>query len=318
METIIATLLPILLTLMFGFFAGWHHDFNQDQAKLLNKMVLLYALPLMLFSGVISTPLSVLLSDMPIFAWIASGMVVTFLAVLLFCRFVLRASLQVSALRAVAIAGPAAPFVGPSVLGEVFPANAAAAVAVGSMLLNLVLVPMVLVFLRLGDAQGVQGAKPGSPIKGVLKQIGGALCQPLIWAPVLAFVLVACGLHIPSMLLHSMMLLGQATSGVALFAVGAILYAQKVGISRAISVAVLSKNVLLPLFVLLFMRAFGAGAGHEQAMVSIALALPTASIAVMLAVQYKVAEREMAGILFWSSVLSIATLGGFIWAVKPA
>jgi malonate transporter len=42
------------------------------------------------------------------------------------------------------------------------------------------------------------------------------------------------------------------------------------------------------------------------------LAIPTASIPVILAVQYQVAEQEMA-ILFFSTIFSIVTMGGFIW-----
>ena len=43
------------------------------------------------------------------------------------------------------------------------------------------------------------------------------------------------------------------------------------------------------------------------------LAIPTASIPVILAVQYKVAEQEMAAILFFSTIFSIVTMAGFIW-----
>ncbi len=39
----------------------------------------------------------------------------------------------------------------------------------------------------------------------------------------------------------------------------------------------------------------------------------TGSIPVILAVQYEVAEQEMASILFFSTIFSIATMGVFIW-----
>jgi len=44
MGTVIGALLPIIRTLALGFFAGWHHDSRQEQASVLNRMVLLYAL----------------------------------------------------------------------------------------------------------------------------------------------------------------------------------------------------------------------------------------------------------------------------------
>jgi hypothetical protein len=47
--------------------------------------------------------------------------------------------------------------------------------------------------------------------------------------------------------------------------------------------------------------------------VVVAMSIPTAPIAVILAVQYGSAEQEMASALFYSTVLSAITMGGFIW-----
>lgn len=47
----------------------------------------------------------------------------------------------------------------------------------------------------------------------------------------------------------------------------------------------------------------------------ITLAIPTASMAVILAVQSKVAEQEMASSLLFSTVLSILTIGAFMYVV---
>ena len=45
----------------------------------------------------------------------------------------------------------------------------------------------------------------------------------------------------------------------------------------------------------------------------ITLAIPTAAMAVILAVQFKVAEQEMASSLLFSTVLSIPTMGAFMF-----
>ena len=42
---IIGTLLPTVAMLLLGFIASWHHDFDAKQAAVLNRMVMLYALP---------------------------------------------------------------------------------------------------------------------------------------------------------------------------------------------------------------------------------------------------------------------------------
>lgn len=62
LDTIIGTLLPIVITLLLGVLAGWHKDFNTEQAKILNRMVMLYALPLTLFSSMVLIPKEQLLS----------------------------------------------------------------------------------------------------------------------------------------------------------------------------------------------------------------------------------------------------------------
>ena len=63
MNAVVGALLPLIVTLAFGFFAAWRHDFTPEQALVLNRMVLLYALPLMLFAGMVTIKRSTLTSD---------------------------------------------------------------------------------------------------------------------------------------------------------------------------------------------------------------------------------------------------------------
>lgn len=309
LETIVTALLPIVVTLLLGYFAGSRHDFSQDQASVLNRMVMLYALPLLLFTGILSTPLSEISKSMDVFLWISIGMVGGFILVFLISRFVFKSDSKVAALRAIAIAGPAVPFVGTPVLGVLFPIDADLAIAAGSILMNLIQVPLALVFL-VGN-EGVAGEKK-SPLEIAFGSIKNAVLQPVVWAPVLAFVLLLIGLDMPKFLKGSFMLLGQATGGVALFAVGAVLFAQKVSVSREVIINVLSKNIVLPAIVLCAMFLLGLPS-VDNGLVSVTLAIPTASIAVIFAVEYKTAEQEMASTLFWSTILSVITMGGFIW-----
>lgn len=116
LDTIITALLPIVVTLLLGYFAGHRHDFNKDQATILNRMVMLYALPLLLFAGILSTPLKEIINNIDVFIWIFIGMVAGFLLVFLISRFIFRSDSRLAALRAIAIAGPAVPFVGTPVI----------------------------------------------------------------------------------------------------------------------------------------------------------------------------------------------------------
>lgn len=310
-ETIIMALLPIVVTLLLGLLAGWRHDFTQDQASVLNRMVMGYALPMLLFAGILGTPLAEVLKNVQVFVWLAVGMAGGFILAFLISRFVCGSDVKLAALRGLAIAGPAVPFVGTPVLGLLFPVEADLSIAAGSILLNLVQVPLALVFL-VGSAQSGSDAQKKSVGRIVLSSIVTAVRQPVVWAPVLAFALLLLGLDMPRVLKGSFLLLGQATGGVALFAVGAVLYAQRVSVSLPVVVNVIAKNIVLPGMTLLAMI-WLAVPGAERGLVAVTLAIPTASIAVIFAVEYGTGQQEMASTLFWSTILSVFTMGGFIW-----
>ncbi|MGJ5719045.1 AEC family transporter [Morganella sp. B601] len=307
LEIIITALLPVIVTLLLGFFAGRRHDFDKDQASILNRMVMLYALPLLLFSGILSTPLSEIIKNIMVFIWIFIGMVGGFSLVFIISRFMFKSDCRMASLRAIAIAGPAVPFIGTPVLGVLFPIDADIAIAVGSLVLNLVLVPVSLMFL----VKNTNVVKK-SAFSVISESLKNSLIQPVVWAPILAFIFLLIGFDMPVFLKGSFVLLGQSTGGVALFAVGAILYAQKISLSFPVLINTIAKNILLPLIVLIIMTIL-AIPHVELSLVSVTLAIPTASIAVIFAVEYKIGEQEMASTLFLSTVLSVITMGGVIW-----
>lgn len=311
LETLIAALLPIVITLILGFFAGWHHDFSSDQGSILNRMVMLYALPMSLFAGIIATPKQQIIDNLAMFGWLAIGMVGGIAFVFIISHFMFKRSAPVAILQALAISGPAVPFVGVSVLGEIFGGTSVLPIAICGLLMNLVQVPLTIMLLSGNDqASGQQHST--SIISIIGNRIVSALKEPVVWAPILAFMIVLCGFNLSGSLLDSFTLLGKATGGVALFASGIILFAQKVKISSAVCVNTISKNLILPAIVWLIMYLCGATITMQH-LVVIALCIPTASIVVILAVQYKVAEQEMASSLFVSTLMSIITMGIFIW-----
>src|ERR1700681_4533716 len=62
-QTILSALAPIVFTVLLGFVAAWRHDFGPKEASVLNRMVLLYAVPLALFVGTVGTPRADLVQD---------------------------------------------------------------------------------------------------------------------------------------------------------------------------------------------------------------------------------------------------------------
>lgn len=308
LDTIIGALLPIVITLLLGVLAGWHKDFNTEQATILNRMVMLYALPLTLFSSMVLIPKEQLLSDWGLFFLICIAMIGGFFGVFLISRIIFKRELGSATLQALAISGPAVPFVGVPVLGYLFGIQSAVAIAISSIIMNLVQVPVSLVLLSIATSSK-------SNKNNFYKHILNALRQPVVWAPLLALVFIIFNIQFPTSINDSLTLLGKTTGGVALFASGIVLFAQRVTLNFPVVISVISRNIIIPFIV--WLLAMLLQLPHEQTMESVlAMAIPTASITVILAVQYHTAEREMASILFISTTLSIITMGLFIWLLK--
>ena len=88
LNTVIGALLPIIVILLMGFFSGWHKDFKGAQAAILNRVVMLYALPLLLFAGTVTVPRAVLVQDVPLALWIVGGMLGSYFVVLAVAHWV--------------------------------------------------------------------------------------------------------------------------------------------------------------------------------------------------------------------------------------
>jgi malonate transporter and related proteins len=372
MNAVVGALLPLIVTLALGFFAGWRHDFTPAQASVLNRMVLLYALPLMLFAGMVTIKRSTLTSDLGLAAALTAGLLGTYLVTFLIVRFALHRPAGVSALTALAVGAPAIPFAGVVVLGYLYgPSLSAVPVAVGALVLNVIEVPVTLVLLSAatGTAAAVAASATAPSVAppvalpvvqqqpqhqltlplrpaiaaggagqtatamqaqaaaasaadpppaasaaargGLGQHVRSAVKAPVVWAPVLALVLVLAGVQLPDVLVNAMKLLGSATTGVALFATGIVLFAQRITVSRFVVGTVAARNVVAPALLWVIFAAIGM-AHTDLRLEVLANALPAPAAAVIFAVQYRQGQREMASVVLFSSVGSLLTLAAFI------
>ncbi len=309
-ETILSALAPIVFTLLLGFVAAWRHDFGPKEASVLNRMVLLYAVPLALFVGTVGTPRTDLVQDIAFVVAIFVAIVGFYVLVFVLFNFVFRFSLSESVLAALAASSPAVPFMGPAILGDLFGKTSAVTIAIASLVINLIVVPVTILGLALGrTATAITGS--ATTHSASTEKLLETVKQPIVWAPVLAFVFVLCNVRVPSIVDHGLSLLGQATSGVALFASGIMLAAYKIQIDRtALSLALL-KNIVQPALVLVGLRSLGYGAPIVPEAV-LTTAIPSMPIVIVLAVQYHVLEGRASSALFLSVIGSMFTIGVFI------
>jgi malonate transporter and related proteins len=321
--TIAGALLPIVITLLLGFVGAWQGDFKREDAAILNRLVLTYALPLMLFASTLGTSRASLSQGVPLLIVPCVALVGMYCVVFVLSRVVFAVSTGISALAALTASAPAVPFMGPAILGHFFGQTSAIPIAIASLVINLTVVPATILLLSLdpvsesreGTHRDVTGGECGVPRPAVFSAVAGKLGetvrQPLVWAPVVAFAVVLSGVAVPPLLLDPLSLLGHATGGVSLFAAGVILASTRVNISWQVMLLVLLKNVMQPALVLGSLRWLGYGNPILSEAV-LTMAIPAMPIVAMLALQYRVGEAMAASSLFFSVIGSVITLAVFI------
>ena len=313
LDTILSALLPMVFTFLLGFVAARRHDFGSKDASTLNRMVLLYAVPMALFAGTVTTSRAALGRDIPLVIALCIGIIGLYGVVFLLCRVAFHMQVSTSALAALTASAPAVPFVGPAVLGDLFGGLSAIPIAIASLVINLTVVPLTILLLTV-DTTGRdprETAKDKEYLASPATKLAETVKQPIVWAPVLAFIIVLCGLRIPQLLVHSLSLLGGASGGVALFASGIVLASGKIKASSHVLLLVFLKNILQPALVLGGLRWVGYGEPTVSEAV-LATAIPTMPIVIMFALQYRIAQDEAASAVFLSVIGSIVTMGVFI------
>jgi hypothetical protein len=321
LDTILSALLPMIVTFLLGFVAAWRHDFGSKDASTLNRMVLLYAVPLALFAGTVRTSRAALSQDIPLVIALCVAIIGLYGVVFLFSRIVFRLQVGTSALAALTASAPAVPFVGPAVLGDLFGGLSAIPIAIASLVINLTVVPLTILLLALESTaqenitvehEGEHSALSERSYASVFAaKLAETVKEPIVWAPVLAFIIVLSGFRIPQLLVHSLALLGHASGGVALFACGIVLASGKIKVNRYVFFFVFLKNIMQPALVLGGLRWIGYGNPIVSEAV-LTTAIPTMPIVIMFALQYRVAQAEAASAVFFSVMGSVVTLGIFI------
>jgi predicted permease len=129
----------------------------------------------------------------------------------------------------------------------------------------------------------------------------------LLWAPVLGILVVLTGLHIPKEVASSFEMIGSATSGVAVFAVGLTLAAHSFHLSKTVLLGTLGRvtlqtAILFALFHLLHVN----GPFARESLVC--CSFPMATTVVLFAAKYKAMESESASILLLSTISLLVTV----------
>lgn len=302
---ILGAILPVIITVLIGYISGKRKDFNWQQAGDINKIVMLYALPLSIFSNMVMTPRHIVMSMGPVAIAIILALILSFLIPLAIARYICKRSLALSTLQALAIGSPAVPFIGTSVLAFLFGTVSASLITVSSITQNVFQLPLVMILMSVATGDKSQNISFATRVINAIK-------QPVVWSPVVALILVLLDIHIPETVSMSLGLLGKASGGLALFAAGIVLYTRSIVITSATIITVIARNILVPGACYLILLKMGFSMEQIKQVV-LTMAIPVGSIAIIIAMQYKSGEQEMASTMALSIITSIITMGAFIF-----
>ncbi|WP_049035124.1 AEC family transporter [Klebsiella aerogenes] len=300
---ILGAILPVIITVLIGYISGKRKDFNWQQAGDINKIVMLYALPLSIFSNMVMTPRHIVMSMGPVAIAIILALILSFLIPLAIARYICKRSLALSTLQALAIGSPAVPFIGTSVLAFLFGTVSASLITVSSITQNVFQLPLVMILMSVATGDKSQNISFATRVINAIK-------QPVVWSPVVALILVLMDIHIPETVSMSLGLLGKASGGLALFAAGIVLYTRSIVITSATIITVIARNILVPGACYLILLKMGFSMEQIKQVV-LTMAIPVGSIAIIIAMQYKSGEQEMASTMALSIITSIITMGAF-------
>ena len=275
----------------------------------LNRFVLFFALPCMLFRWAAQTPLAQFLNPQILAVWVLGSLCLVGLALALPLAMAQRREVDWNnaSFGALVAAFPNSGFIGMPLLVSLLGPGAAGP--------TLVAISVDMVFTSsLCIALSRQAG---------LKALRGVLSNPLPWAIAAGCAVATLGVRLPQPLLQPIALLADAASPTALFTLGALL-AQKQDSPKLpparwdIPLVVALKLGAHPLVIFGLCEGVGVSAFTQMSLTLLA-ALPSASNVTFLAERYGANAERIARIVLWSTVFGFASLTGLShWLIRPA
>lgn len=310
-DILIKDILPIFVIMFLGYMAGKEGVFKSEDSKVLNKLVLTYALPAALFISIVKADSAMLFDDLKL--TIVSLVVITgmFLWAYFSCYKFFKHTKSEAAVCALISGSPTIGFLGFAILEPIYGATATTGlvVAIVSIVVNAVNIPIGMALLNQGKGSGAnQGSKVGNPVIDALK-------EPVCWAPLLAVILVLLDIKFPAILDPNFELIAKANSGVAVFAAGLTLSGMKFQLDKEVVYNTIQKLILMPAVLLIVGMLFHMEADKLQMMV-LAGALPPAFSGIIIGNQKQLYERTGTSSLAFSILLFVVAAPFWIWVTR--
>ena len=315
-DILIKDILPIFVIMALGYAAGKRGVFTAANAQIFNKLVLTYALPAALFVSIVKADRTMLFDDGKLLIISLVILVGLFLLSYLSTYKFFKHTKSEAAVSALITGSPTIGFLGFAVLEPIYGSTAATGlvVAIVSIVVNAVSIPIGMALLNAGQAASATATADGAaPKKG--NPVLDALKAPVCWAPILAVILVLCGIKFPAILDPNFELIAKANSGVAVFAAGLTLSGMKFQLDKEVIYNTCFKLLLMPAVLLIVGLIFKMDPTKLQMMV-LAGALPPAFSGIIIGSRYQQYVRTGTSTLAFSIFMFVITAPLWIWITR--
>ncbi|MDE6670417.1 MAG: AEC family transporter [Muribaculaceae bacterium] len=311
LHIILYAIVPILVVMLAGYISGKKGIFNGQDSKKFNKVVLDYALPAALFVSIVQADREMLARDIKLTLVSLIGIMGCFMLVYFIFRYCFKKNTGADAAVSALISGsPTIGFLGFAVLEPIFGTTPAVAlvVAIVGIVVNAVGIPVGLSLMN----ASLDDTDPKKTKESAWKPVIHALEQPVAWAPILAVILVLCGLKWPDWLSPSFDLIAKANASMAVFSAGITLSAIKISINWQAVLGSILKMIVMPAVVLILGLVFKMDPFNLKMLV-VAAALPPAFSGIIIADEYNVYTATGTSSLTLSVILFMGFCPLWIW-----
>ena len=298
--------LPVFAIIVTGWLAGWFGYISRSLADGLVHFAYNVAMPALLFVTIAQEPARNLLEWRFLLAF-GGGSLLCFALGFMTVRTGWGRDRASSTIYGMAAAMTNTGFVALPILHSIYGQPAVLPAAIATVFVAAVMFPMTVILL---ESEG-RGAGMASPI-ALVKQIA---LNPMVLSTLIGLAWTVVGLPMPASLAAYMNIFAAALTPCALFAIGLGLSIEGIRSNLLGSILLtVVKLVIMPLIVYGLCLASGLNPLYTIAAV-ICSAVPTAKTVYILAGEYKVEEHLVAATVSITTLVSVATLMGWIYAL---
>lgn len=298
---ILTAILPIFIIMSLGIISTKLKNFPENTDTALNNYVFYFALPLLLFASMATTPIQTVLNWQFMLVFFLAMVILFILGLVIYWRKYPPAERIILAL---SIASPNMAYMGIPILMILLGSKVLVPVSLATILFCLIMAVGVVT---------IEFCHAGLSFRQIIKNgLMSLIKNPLIVAPMLGIIWTALHIPTPRILTYICHLVGDTAAPCALFAIGVTLKQRPVKYRWGfLSVASVIKLVLQPLLVLgllylIPLQPFWAVSAFVLA------GLPTLMVCYILAQQFDANKETVASLILVSTLASIVTLSVII------